>query len=423
MWTVHDRDESSPWDGPAILHVDMDAFFASIEQLDDPSLRGKPVIVGGSPNGRGVVSTCSYEARVFGVRSAMPSSRAAKLCPDAIWVHGHFDRYREVSDAVRAIFERATPRVQPVSIDEAFLDVTPGRFSDRHPIAAAKAIQAEIDTLGITGSIGLSATKTVAKVASDFVKPHGLTVVWPGQEAEFLAPLGVRALSGIGPRSAEHLERLGIRTLGELAAMDDTTALTALGRHGVSLVRRAQGIDTRPVHDNEGAKSVSNERTFSTDVRLPSEVDGALEGLARRVGQRLRSKGMAGRTVTVKLRFSDFTTRTIQTTLETPTNDELVFGPIARELVRTAWTPGIGVRLLGVGLSGFGDKSQQMDLFDDERPASGATGDWRRREAIVRGLDAVREKFGDKAVRFGREFGGPRVVPRSGPDKTDEELK
>ncbi|MBI5232556.1 MAG: DNA polymerase IV [Coriobacteriales bacterium] len=412
------------WSGRAVLHVDLDAFFASVEQLDDPALRGKPVIVGGSPGKRGVVSTCSYEARVFGVRSAMPSARAAQLCPQAIWVRGNFERYRELSRQVRAIFESETPAVQPLSIDEAFLDVTQGRYSDEHPVEVAERIRSRIAELGITGSVGVAASKTVAKIASDFDKPDGITIVWPGREREFLAPLEVRALSGIGPKSAERLERLGIRTLGDLAALDEETASTALGRYGASLVRRAQGIDERSVHENDPVKSVSNERTFACDLREAAEIDAALEQLATHVGRRLRKKGIAGRTVTVKLRFNDFTTRTIQRTLAVPTDDELLFGAIARELVREAWTPGIGVRLLGVGLSGFGDKTAQMGLFAEDEADVGASAVTQpeRREAIVKGLDAVRERFGDDAVRFGRELAVPRRRPIV-PDREDGEVK
>jgi DNA polymerase-4 len=386
--------------------VDLDAFFAAVEQLDHPEWRGKPVIVGGDPGRRGVVSTCSYEARAFGVRSAMSSARAAMLCPDAIWTHGSFDRYHEISSAVRAIFADESPRVQPVSIDEAYLDVTSGAFSTEHPVAVARRIRARVAELGVTCSVGVSASKSVAKIASDHDKPDGLTVVCPGDEAAFLAPLPVRAMPGIGPKSAEHLESLGLRTLGDIAALDEATSRQVLGSHGYDLVARARGLDVRDVHDNAGVKSVSNERTFATDVRTPGEVDGALAGLAAKVGQRLRRKGLAGRTVTVKLRFSDFSTKTVRRTVTVPADDERVFLPIARELVRSAWSPGIGLRLLGVGVSGFDDKAIQLDLLatPDETPGTLQT---EERERLVRGIDAVKEKFGDSAVRFGRDVKPP----------------
>jgi DNA polymerase-4 len=386
--------------------VDLDAFFAAVEQLDHPEWRGKPVIVGGDPGRRGVVSTCSYEARAFGVRSAMSSARAAILCPDAIWTHGSFDRYHEISLAVRAIFADESPRVQPVSIDEAYLDVTPGIYSTEHPVAVARRIRARVAELGVTCSVGVSASKSVAKIASDHDKPDGLTVVCPGDEAAFLAPLPVRAMPGIGPKNAEHLESLGLRTLGDIAALDEATSRQVLGSHGSDLVARARGLDVRDVHDNAGVKSVSNERTFATDVRTPDEVDGALAGLAAKVGQRLRRKGLAGRTVTVKLRFSDFSTKTVRRTGTVPADDERVFLPIARELVRSAWSPGIGLRLLGVGISGFDDKAIQLDLLatPEETPGTLQT---EERERLVRGIDAVKEKFGDSAVRFGRDVKPP----------------
>lgn len=401
--------ENVPWEGRAILHVDLDAFFAAVEQLDHPEWRGKPVIVGGDPGKRGVVSTCSYEARAFGVRSAMSSIRAAQLCPDAIWTHGSFDRYREMSAAVRAIFSEESPRVQPVSIDEAYLDVTPGRFTDEHPVAIARRIRERVASLGITCSVGVSAVKSVAKIASDHDKPDGLTVVCPGEEAAFLAPLPVRAMPGIGPRTAERLTSLGIRTLGALAALDEITASEVLGNHGFGLVTRARGNDVREVHANDPVKSVSNERTFATDVRSPDDVEGALAGLAAKVGQRLRHKGLSGRTVNVKLRFSDFTTKTVRRTLVTPTDDEAVFGAVARELVRQAWSPGVGLRLLGVGVSGFDDKVVQLDLLGDDGSVDAVKPSGRTaREELVMGLDAVRQKFGDGAVRFGRELKSPK---------------
>lgn len=411
--------EDRPWNGRAILHVDLDAFFAAVEQLDHPEWRGKPVIVGGDASRRGVVSTCSYEARVFGVHSAMSSARAAQLCPNAIWTHGSFERYREMSTKVQAIFVDESPVVQPLSIDEAFLDVSPGRYTAEHPAAIARRIRARVAELGITCSVGISASKSVAKIASDHDKPDGLTIVWPGEEAAFLAPLPVRAMPGIGPRTAERLTTLGVHTLGDLAALDDVTALEVLGSHGIGVVSRARGLDVRDVHPNPAVKSVSNERTFATDVRTVDEVDDALAALAAKVGQRLRRKGTSGRTVTVKLRFSDFTTKTVRKTLPATTDDEAIFGPVARELLRSAWSPGIGLRLLGVGVSGFGEHAEQLDLFGEDAvsdtPAPAAPEQPplfpQERAQLVRGIDAVRAKFGDESVRYGRDLKSPRLAP------------
>lgn len=403
-------DNSDSWTGTAILHVDLDAFFAAVEQLDHPEWRGKPVIVGGSPERRGVVSTASYEARKYGVGSAMSSARAAQLCPDAIWAPGRFDRYREMSQKVMGILADASPSMQVVSIDEAYLDVTPGRYTSEDPAAIAERIRSRVAELGITCSVGVASTKTVAKIASDHNKPDGVTVVRPGDEARFLAPLPVRAMPGIGPRSAERLTGLGVRTLGDLASLDAATAAAVLGSSGAELVRRARGEDDRPVHENRPVKSVSNERTFATDVRTPEEVDGALNRLAEKVGSRMRRKGVSGRTVTVKLRFSDFSTKTVRRTLEFSTDDEQVFAPVARELVRSAWTPGIGLRLLGIGLSGFDERGRQLglELEAEAGPHAEPAVNEIRRANLVRGLDEVRARFGPDALRFGRDVSGPR---------------
>ena len=396
------REQTTPWTGRAILHVDLDAFFAAVEQLDHPEWRGRPVIVGGSPSGRGVVSTASYEARRFGIHSAMPSVRARALCPDAIWAPSRFRRYKELADQVRAIFADESPLVQPLSIDEAYLDVTPGRYVAEDPIAIARRIRARVADLGITASVGAASTKTVAKIASDHDKPDGLTVVRPGEEAAFLAPLPIRAMPGIGPRSAERLYELGIRTLGDLAGMDDETARQVLGSHGLGLVQRAQGRDARDVHEGAAVKSVSNERTFAHDLRTASEIHGVIEALTAKVARRLRDKGIAGRTLTIKIRFSDFSTRTVQRTLPQPSDDELELLPVARELVASVWTPGVGVRLLGVGVSGFNERAEQLTLAGEE--VATTPGARRDRGGLVRSIDAVRERFGDEAVHFGHEL-------------------
>lgn len=404
--------ESVPWQGPAILHVDLDAFFAAVEQLDHPEWRGLPVIVGGDPAGRGVVSTASYEARVFGVHSAMSSARAAALCPHAIWVRPTPGRYGEMSTAVFDVMRHHSPRVQPVSVDEAFVDATPGRFDDIHPVAIARAIKRDIAELGITGSVGIASSKTVAKIASDFEKPDGLTVVLPGTEAAFLAPLPVRAMSGIGPKTAARLTSLGVRTLGDLAALDDVTALGVLGSGGRYLVDRARGVDSRGIRERDPVKSVSNERTFSTDMRTPEEVSTGLRRLAAKVATRLRRKGLTGRTVTVKLRFSDFTTRTVRRTLGRPTDDEVEIMETASALLAEAWTKGVGLRLLGVGVSGFEERAEQLTLESQPSEAEHP-----KHADLARSIDAVRERFGEDALRFGgdvaRQAGGhgPRESP------------
>lgn len=398
------------WTGRAVLHMDMDAFFASVEQLNHPEWRGKPVIVGGDPSRRGVVSTCSYEARVFGVHSAMPSAQAARLCPDAIWVSSNFGRYGEMSRAVRDILSGITPDVEPTSIDEAYLDVTPGSTGE-HPVSIALRIQQQVDELGVSCSIGVASCKTVAKIASDHQKPHGITVVWPGEEAAFLAPLRVGVLPGVGKSTGDRLARIGIRRLGELAVMDDATAREVLGRFGPDLTARARGIDLRHVHYERDPKSVSNEHTFSVDVRERGEVERALAGLVAHVAARLRKSGLSARTLTVKLRYADFTTPTIQRTIDVATDLEDEMLPVAMSLLRSAWSPGAGLRLIGFGTSGFEEAAVQLDLFasraeDDARP---------QRKALAEGLDAVKKRFGEDAIRRGADIrhdkNGPDTQP------------
>lgn len=390
------------WSGPAILHVDLDAFFAWVEQLDHPEWRGKPVIIG-SPESRGVVSTASYEARRFGVRSAMPSVRAMKLCPDAIWALPRFDRYHELSHQVRAIFSSESPRVQPVSIDEAYLDVTPGISGD-DPVTVARRIQTAVDELGLSCSIGVAPSKVVAKIASDFDKPHGLTVVTPGSEAAFLSPLPVRAMPGIGPSAAERLSGFGIHTLGDLAGLDVATARHLLGSHGPELARRARGTDPRPVRANDAAKSVSNERTFASDIRDRTVVDREVSRLAEKVSQRLRSSGRAGRTVTVKLRYSDFTTRSAQRTEPEPLSSAARIAETAQELLDRLWTPGVGIRLLGVGVSHLSVPGVQLEILGPKGEAADPGGVSQRLSDV---MDSVRDRFGPGAVMWGSRLPEP----------------
>lgn len=406
-----------PWTGRAVLHVDMDAFFASVEQLDHPEWRGKPVVVGGSPEGRGVIAAASYEARRYGVRSAMPSVRAKQLLPpDAVWAPGDFARYGEMSRAAFEVFASVSSEVQGASIDEAYLDVTPGAHG-RHPIEAARSIMAAIDAMGLSCSVGVATSKTVAKIASDRDKPHGLTVVWPGEEEAFLAPLAVRLMPGIGPATATRLGALGIRTLGDLAALDEETARQVLGSHGPGVVRRAAGVDGRPVREREPVKSVSNERTFAADLREAGEVRDVVASLAEHVAGRVRRKGLAGRTVHLKVRFGDFTTRTAQETLPEPTDTTDEIAAAARRLLDAHWHPGVGVRLLGVGLSGFEATPVQLTLPVD---GGDAGPDTERRKAVERAVDGLRERFGDDAVRFGARRGISRDPKRrygpSGPE-------
>ena len=420
------------WEGPAIGLLDLDAFFASVERLDHPELAGRPLIVGGSTEHRGVVSCASYEARAFGVHSAMPSAQALRLCPDAVWTTGHFDRYRQVSNEVMGLIRDRTPRVEQVSIDEAFFDITPGR-AGRDPILVCRELQEEVSALGVTCSIGLGTSKTIAKVASERDKPRGLTVVMPGMEASFLAPLPVRAMSGIGAATQAKLAGAGIRTLGELGRADPAELEALLGVYGPRLRERALGRERSVVRlssEREAPKSVSNERTFSHDLTEEADVLAAIAHVSSLVGARLRRKGLSGRRVTLKLKFDATTTHTVQCQLEDATDNEAVFGRAARGLLRVAWSPGTPVRLVGVAVSDFSARPTQLRLFDDapsDEPASApdphetrtergtsprtraarslerADRDERMRELSVT-ADRLRERFGKNAVSFGRDL-------------------
>lgn len=387
------------WDGPAIALLDLDAFFASVEQLDHPEWRGKPVIVGGSAEHRGVVSTASYEARVFGVHSAMPSFQAKRLCPQAIWTHGHFDRYHEMSRRVMSIVLEETPLVEQVSVDEAFFDVTPGRYSRENPVDICRRIQQRVADLGVTCSIGLGTSKTVAKIASEREKPRGLTVVLPHTEASFLAPLPVRALSGVGKATERTLATLQIHTLGDLAQQDPNEMRRRLGISGPRLVLRAGGKErsrVKPAAFHEEAKSVSNERTFAHDLTTSKELHAAIGHVSELVGKRLREKRLLGTQVTLKLKFDISHTHTAQRQLAAPTNDEHVFGPVARDLLTQLWHEGTPVRLVGVAMSGFDAPPQQLSLFEEEQDPSYAK--------LSEVTDQLRKRFGKNAITYGRDF-------------------
>ncbi len=400
------------WEGPAIALLDLDAFFASVEQLDHPEWRGKPVIVGGSPEMRGVVSTASYEARPYGVHSAMPAAEARRLCPQGIFVQGHFDRYRELSGKVMDIIGAETPRLEQVSIDEAFFDVSPGRYSAENPVDICERIQAHVAELGITCSIGLATSKTVAKIASEIDKPRGLTVVYPGTEAAFLAPLPIRALSGIGAATERRLASLGIRTLGDLAAQDPREMRERFGVMGPRMAERARGVDHSPVREravSREVKSVSNERTFAEDLTRRDEIRAAIWHVSGVVGRRLRKKGLMGREVTLKIRFDFEHGRTVQRPLPSPADDEAEFAPVAIELMDEVWREGMPVRLIGVGISRFDEEDalRQASLFDVEGGDAPHDARERRREHranLGRVRDAVRERFGDDALAFGHDL-------------------
>ena len=397
------NNEPLDWVGPAVGLLDLDAFFASVEQLDHPEWRGRPVIVGGSAEHRGVVSTASYEARRFGVHSAMPSATARRLCPDAIWTRGDFARYREVSRSVMEVLCAETPLVEQVSIDEAFFDVTPGRYSRESPIAICRRVQRRVAELGVTCSIGLGVNKTVAKIASEREKPRGLTVVFPGTERAFLAPLPVSAMSGVGPATERRLRAMGIRTLGELSRADDRALEREFGVLGPRMRARAGGEERSRVIEAaapEEVKSVSSERTFDHDLTQREDVVAAVRHIAAMTGRRLRRKGLEGTTVTLKLKFNVSHTRTAQRSLPRPTSDERVFGEMAVGLLDELWAPGQPVRLVGVGVSGFdAPVASQLSLFSEDDRTPG-----RDRSDLGRVTDRLRDLFGEGVVRYGRDL-------------------
>ncbi len=403
--------ELPPWQGDAILLVDLDAFFASVEQADHPGWRGKPVIVGGDADKHGVVATASYEARKFGVRSAMPASQAERLCPQAIWTHGHFDRYREVSNQIMAILRSESPYVQQVSIDEAFMDVTPTRANKEHPVAIANRIQKRVEELGVTCSIGVGTTKTIAKIASDMDKPRGITVVYPGEEQSFLAPLPVRTMSGIGKASEKVLVDHGVRTLGDLAVADEGLLKKVFGKNAGMMRDRARGGDKTPVEQDDTVKSVSNEVTYAQDLSTREDIQAALASIAAKVGRRLRKKGLKGHVISLKVRYHDQSTKQVQRQLSPETDDELLYTPYLYQMLDEVWAPGMPVRLLGVGMSGFeGNEVLQESLFDDadlgivNDESKPTIKNEEKRRGLLSATDAVKNKFGETAVRYGRDL-------------------
>ena len=406
--TANNSFDALPWDGPAVGLLDLDAFFASVEQLDHPEWRGKPVIVGGSADKRGVVSTASYEARPFGVNSAMPSYQAKRLCPQAIWTRGNYPRYREMSDKVMGYILDETPLVEQVSIDEAFFDVTPGRYSHESPVAICQRIQARVAELGITCSIGLGVNKTVAKIASERQKPRGLTVVLPGLEASFLAPLPVRSLSGIGGATEERLTELGIRTLGELARQDPEEMRRSFGVAGPRMVERAAGRErsvVRAADAPEEVKSVSNERTFAHDLTREDELKAAIGHVSELVGRRLRRKGLTGSQVTLKLKYDYQHTHTAQRQLKEPTDDERVIARMAERLLDGLWREGTPVRLVGVAVSHFdGAVPAQLELFSEEESVDEPGLERRDRRSLAVAADEVKARFGAGALKYGRDL-------------------
>jgi len=381
-----------------ILHLDLDAFFCAVEETQNPDLRGKPFAVGGKPDERGVVASCSYAARQFGIRSAMPMSRAVRLCRNLIIVPGRHKLYGEVSEQVMERLHRLTALVEQISIDEAFLDISDIQES---PAWIAQDLQNGIrDELHLPSSIGIASNKLVAKIATEVGKksskgvgpPFGLTMVPSGDDAKFLAPLPADMLWGVGPKTSARLSELGIHTIGDIARWPENEMARLFGENGRELWHHAQGIDNRPIVTEYETKSISQETTFNVDVRDEKTLEKTLREQSKEVAQQLRKNDLAGKTVKVKLRWSDFTTITRQVTLPTSTDGEEEIFKAALKLLHTVRKPNQAVRLLGVGISGIGSPVRQLSLWDAGNEKS------RKLQEVV---DELQEKYGREVIHKG----------------------
>lgn len=382
-----------------ILHLDLDAFFCSVEEIQNPDLRGKPFAVGGKPNERGVVASCSYPARAMGVRSAMPMSRALQLCRNLIIVPGRHRLYREYSEKVMTKLRNLTPLVEQISIDEAFLDISDIR---QDPARLALDLQTAIRTeLNLPASIGIASNKLVAKIANEVGKksskrkdepPSGLTIVPAGEEAKFLAPLPADMLWGVGPKTNARLAELGIHTIGDIANWPQKELVNLFGENGRDLWQHANGIDNRPIVTEYETKSISQETTFSVDIRDEKTLEKTLREQAQDVARQLRKNDLVGKTVKLKIRWHDFTTLTRQITLPTSTDNEDDIFRTALRLLKTVRKQNQAVRLIGVGVSGIGSPVRQLSLWDVGSEKS------RKLQEVV---DELQERYGRNVIRKG----------------------
>jgi DNA polymerase IV len=381
-----------------ILHLDLDAFFCAVEENRHPDLKGKAFAVGGRAGERGVIASCSYAARQFGVHSAMPTSRALRLCPQLIVIPGSHHVYGEMSRRVMARLSEITPLVEPISIDEAFIDIT--GLADE-PAEIGRRLQTSIlNELGLPCSIGIASSKLVAKIATEVGKksataaayPRALTIVPPGEEAGFLAPLPAEMLWGVGPKTSALLAAVGIRTIGDIASWPEAALTQMLGEYGRDLARHARGQDDRPISTEREPKSMSQETTFARDITDDRELARTLRRLAADVARYLRRANLAGSTVRLKIRWPDFTTHTRQITLTHRTDDEKEIARLALDLMKAVRRPGQPVRLLGVGVSGLGYPVRQLNLWE---------ADSERSRRLMTAVDELRERYGDHVIRRG----------------------
>jgi len=406
------------------FHLDMDAFFVSVEELFDPSLKGKPVVVGGRPNERGVVSAASYAARKFGVHSAMPLRTAYKMCPQAIFVDGHRERYIEYSGRVFEVLKQFTPTVEMASIDEAYLDLTGTQRLHGPPLAAAHKLHDAVRrATNLNCSIGAAASRMVAKVASDQAKPNGILWIMPGQEARFLAPLDVRRIPGVGKVTERNLHACGIRKVGDLATLDPAFLKERFGEWGLALAGKSRGQDAGGWFDEEigegGPKSISHEHTFSVDTADATALDAMLVRLAEMVARRLRDHRLFARTIQIKLRYSDFSTFTRSRTLDRATQIDADASAAARDLFHKAWN-GKPIRLLGVYAQSLDASEGQANLLEEDKTQA-----WRK---TLQAVDKMRDKYGDQIVSLAagmsaafraRVHENPENLPGKDPKKKD----
>ena len=383
--------ETSSWTR-AIIHLDMDAFYAAVEVLDSPELRGKPVIVGGSKE-RGVVSSASYEARKFGVHSAQPIATAARLCPQGVFLPVRMWRYQEVSQQIFKIFQLFSPLVEPLSLDEAFLDVTGSTRLFGPPEEIARKIKEQVvEETGLTVSAGVAPSKFVAKIASDMQKPDGLTIVLEGKVKEFLEPLPIEKLWGVGKATRKILAHLGVKTIGDLGLLSSKLLVRKLGKQGLHLYLLAKGVDEREVEPEREVKSIGHEDTYPVDISDLGEARKQLLSLATRVAKRLRGYGLAGKTVTLKVKYYDFVQITRSITLGEPTDDSTKIFQTCGDLLGKTEVGRRPVRLFGISLSQLSDsdETKQLALF--------AVGEPDKRRRLNKALDTISEKFGDEAI-------------------------
>jgi len=379
-----------------IFHVDMDAFFVSVEELFDPSLIGKPVVVGGQRDERGVVSAASYAARKFGVHSAMPLRTAAKLCPQAIFVNGHPDRYRECSEKVFKVLTKFSPQIEMASIDEAYLDMTGTARLHGPPLKAAHKLHQRMkEETRLNCSIGIGSSRLIAKVSSGQAKPNGVLMIVTGEETKFLAPLDVREIPGVGKVMESHLHALGIKKVGDLARLEETELEERFGKWGLALAGKARGEDAGGWFDSEvgadaAAKSISHEHTYNEDTADVNQLEATLMRLSEMVGRRLREANLHARTIQLKLRYQDFSTITRAHSRPRPTQLDVEIFKEVRALFRKNWRRGNHVRLLGVQTSSFEEQPEQMNLLE--------TGQQNRWKSALAAVDHLRDKFGESSV-------------------------